>query len=154
MCGTLTGAVDFPEPDEELTSREGSKQSSRAQAGAAGGAAYNVIYGGIKDPGVVGKENQDDFFAWSNADKSLVICAVFDGHGREVGQLASQTAAQHLQELFAKPESLDALRADPKTIVADAFTSANAAITAAFAMHYERHGYEISHAKGVSFCTA
>jgi serine/threonine protein phosphatase PrpC len=41
----------------------------------------------VTDPGVEGKQNQDDFFLWQSPDGQTLIAAVLDGHGRELGQV-------------------------------------------------------------------
>jgi hypothetical protein len=42
---------------------------------------------GITDPGVPGKQNQDDYFFWRSEDGQTVVIGVLDGHGRELGQV-------------------------------------------------------------------
>jgi serine/threonine protein phosphatase PrpC len=41
---------------------------------------------------VAGKQNQDDYFIWESPDRQTVIAAVFDGHGRELGQVRRRDA--------------------------------------------------------------
>ena len=51
------------------------------QGGAAGAPAalpsdalpFEVRVGGVTDPGVAGKQNQDDFFLWQSADQHVVM---------------------------------------------------------------------------------
>ena len=43
--------------------------------------------GGVKDEGVKGKENQDDYFIWSKGDGKTYVIAILDGHGRELGNI-------------------------------------------------------------------
>ncbi len=55
--------------------------------------------GGITDPGVPGRQNQDDFFMWRSADGRSCCLGVFDGHGRELGQQAAAAAAAYVAPL-------------------------------------------------------
>ena len=54
--------------------------------------SLNFRWGGIKDEGVAGKENQDDFLVWESDDKNVILMCVLDGHGRELGRVASKAA--------------------------------------------------------------
>lgn len=47
---------------------------------------------GITDPGVAGRQNQDDFFLWESPDGKTVIVGIFDGHGRELGQVRGRSS--------------------------------------------------------------
>ena len=37
-------------------------------------APFEVHYAGLTDPGVQGKQNQDDFFLWESPDKRCLVC--------------------------------------------------------------------------------
>ena len=49
-----------------------------------------------------GRENQDDCFVWIKRDDNVIVLCVLDGHGREVGKIASESAKaclfKHLDE--------------------------------------------------------
>lgn len=102
---------------------------------------FEVRVAGITDPGVAGKQNQDDFFLWESEDRRCMIAAVFDGHGRELGQVAAKVAKSALREELARPETIAALRRDPGRTLEGAFARAHAAIEATFAAHYEQQGW-------------
>ena len=62
--------------------------------------SLNFRWGGIKDPGVDGKENQDDYLVWESDDKRVILLCVLDGHGRELGKIASKAAKDSFFEYF------------------------------------------------------
>ena len=65
--------------------------------------SLNFRWGGIKDPGVDGKENQDDYLVWESDDKRVILLCVLDGHGRELGKIASKAAKDAFFEYFSSP---------------------------------------------------
>lgn len=87
---------------------------------------FEVRLGGLTDPGVPGKNNQDDFFVWDSGDGQNFILGVLDGHGRDLGSLAANVAKRSLQaELSA---GFDKIRADPHTTLVTAFENAHLAV--------------------------
>lgn len=48
---------------------------------------YKIYAAAITDPGVAGKQNQDDLFLWESPDKQTFIAGILDGHGRDLGQV-------------------------------------------------------------------
>ena len=85
-------------------------------------------FGGIKDEGVQGKENQDDFFVWQKGDNLTYVFAVLDGHGRELGKLASKAAKDSLFKNLTSDEGLASVRKDAKGAMARIFAAANDAV--------------------------
>lgn len=81
---------------------------------------------GIKDEGVAGKQNQDDFFVWSSGDTHVIV--VLDGHGRELGQLASKAAKASMFADLTSSKVLSALLSTPKETLTQVFVNANNAI--------------------------
>ena len=89
--------------------------------------AYAMRVGGITDPGVRGKQNQDDFFLEDLGGGTLVM-GVLDGHGRELGQLAAHTAKESLRKTLCSPETLARLKLDPERVMTEVFDEAHEAI--------------------------
>lgn len=104
--------------------------ASTASAAAEGAvtAPYKLSIGGITDPGVHGKQNQDDFFAEALPGDGNAIIGVFDGHGRELGQLAAKTAKLFVRDELKKPEVLAAVEASPQATLESIFAAAHRAI--------------------------
>eukprot|EP00949_MAST-11_sp_MAST-11-sp1_P000741 g741.t1 len=155
----LTAECDMPMDDSE----DGSAvDGSVAQEGSSGTRAPEeqgterklngkmwFSCGGIKDEGVPGKQNQDDFFIWSSSKNdnandapSTLIIACLDGHGRELGQLASQAAKDVFFDRLTNEAALNRLRADPKKEMKEAFRAAHDGIRQAFCEHYTSIGVE------------
>ncbi|KAA0150340.1 hypothetical protein FNF29_05352 [Cafeteria roenbergensis] len=121
--------------------------SSSAAAAAAARAPYTIEAGGITDPGVHGKQNQDDFFVEViDAAAGDCIVGVFDGHGRELGQLAARTAKNFVRDELRKEEVRKAIERDPKDTFDAVFCGAHKAIEATFAAHYTDAGWLVSRA--------
>lgn len=72
----------------------------------------------------MGKQNQDDFFYSELGDGNIVI-GVFDGHGRELGQLAANTAKKTIRELLTAPGALDRVVSDPQGVLTEMFAEAH-----------------------------
>lgn len=98
-------------------------------AGASSASANPYVFrvGGITDPGVHGKQNQDDFF-YEDLGAGNLALGVFDGHGRELGQLAARTAKTTVRALLRDPETLVALEHDPKSTMERVFRQAHTEI--------------------------
>ena len=90
-----------------------------------------------------GATNQDDFAVWSRSDGDDFVMAVFDGHGRELGQLASEVAKHSMAEAFRDSALFDELRASPKPAMQRIFKQAHLAIKESFRAKYMRDGWEV-----------
>ncbi len=78
-----------------------------------------------------GKQNQDDFFVEViDAAAGDCIVGVFDGHGRELGQLAARTAKNFVRDELRKEEVRKAIERDPKDTFDAVFCGAHKAIEA------------------------
>lgn len=95
---------------------------------------------------MVGKVNQDAFLLWDAGDGKNYVLGVFDGHGRELGQLAGATARDAFREYMGKAETFAKLREDPKTTCELAFQFAHDAIQKAFRDYYTNAGWNVSDA--------
>jgi hypothetical protein len=88
----------------------------------------SVFVGGVTDPGVAGRENQDDFFVWQSSDGRSCCLGVFDGHGRELGKLAAGVAKESFASHLASDDALRELRVRPREVLRAAFQAAHEAI--------------------------
>jgi hypothetical protein len=89
-----------------------------------------------------GRENQDDCFVWIKRDDNIIVLCVLDGHGREVGKVASESAKQclfkHLDENFTR------LMHDPADFLIEAHAVAHEHIRNSFRSELTRQGYEVT----------
>ena len=65
-----------------------------------------------------GRENQDDYLHWFA--KNIYVIGVLDGHGREIGKLAANTAKQSILELLIKEGEVELSR-DPLAFIKKIF---------------------------------
>ena len=119
---------------------ENAKATTPIQGSERDGFSLAFRVGAIKDPGVDGKENQDDYGCWEAEDGSTKIYIVLDGHGRELGKIASKAAKDAMLGYLTKPSSLANLRKDAPTVVETAFETAHTAVRDAFLEYYAAQG--------------
>jgi len=97
-----------------------------------------------------GRENQDDCFIHTSA--GIVILCVLDGHGREVGKVAANTARQALIAYFTQCcpilAASEDVRAATYECLVQAHNIAHAAIRDAFRATMESQGFEVEEAEG------
>ena len=142
----LTGTSDAPDEDsvmgntEEMGNQTMSNEMDRGNQVNASNSAQtyqskitqpiNLKFnmGGIKDEGVKGKENQDDYFLWDKGDGKTFVIAVLDGHGRELGKLGSKAAKDSIYNDLTSDNVLNQLRTTPKETMTEVFRRANDAI--------------------------
>jgi len=100
--------------------------------------------GGTTHPGgSTVKPNQDDYFIWKSKFDNTIALGVLDGHGREVGDVASKTAkAAFLEELNDK-ETFALIRKDPTRAFKAMFARVHRAIWDKFEEHYKKNGWNI-----------
>jgi hypothetical protein len=97
---------------------------------------FEVRLGGLTDPGVPGKNNQDDFFVWDSGDGQNFVVGVLDGHGRDLGALAANTAKKSL--LVNLSTNFDKIRVDPEATLKAAFVTAHKAVKNVSASYHEQ----------------
>jgi len=102
--------------------------------------SLNFRWGGIKDEGVAGKENQDDFLVWESDDKNVILMCVLDGHGRELGRVASKAAKDAFFEYFTAPQTILNLRKDAEGTMELGFSKAHEAVRESFLKYYKERG--------------
>mmetsp|Transcript_119503 Transcript_119503/g.234876 ORF Transcript_119503/g.234876 Transcript_119503/m.234876 type:complete len:537 (+) Transcript_119503:244-1854(+) len=88
-----------------------------------------------------GRENQDDCFVWIKRDDNIIVLCVLDGHGREVGKIASESAKmclfKHLDENYTS------LLQSPSNFLVNAHNIAHEHIRESFRTELQRQGYEV-----------
>ena len=94
-----------------------------------------------------GSENQDDFFVCTvGQEDPIIILCVLDGHGREVGKVAANSAKNALIEFFHNNH--DKLRNKPYDILVEAHDIAHSSIKVAFKKALTERGFEVREADG------
>ena len=88
-----------------------------------------------------GRENQDDCFVWVNKDINLIVLCVLDGHGREVGRVAAESAKCCLFKYL--DDNYPALLANPSEFLIDVYEVAHEHIRNCFRIQFEAMGYEV-----------
>lgn len=88
-----------------------------------------------------GRENQDDCFVWIKRDDNLIVLCVLDGHGREVGKIASESAKaclfKHLDENYRN------LIKSPSEFLVTAHGIAHDHIRNSFRAELKRQGFDV-----------
>src|SRR5690348_8966855 len=88
-----------------------------------------------------GRENQDECFVWNNKDENLIVLCVLDGHGREVGRIAAESAKNclfnHLDDNFGD------LITEPVKFLISCHEIAHINIKATFKTELEQQGFEV-----------
>ena len=107
---------------------------------------YEMRVGGITDPGVPGKQNQDDFFVWDFGDGQNLLLGVLDGHGRELGAMAANVAKRSMLRTLLS--NFSRLRTDPEEVMRSAFAQAHADIRTEFQRFYQRAGWHVEEEHG------
>lgn len=91
-----------------------------------------------------GRENQDDGFVWTKAERGIIVLCVLDGHGREVGKIAAESAKTCLYNFF--DQNYPALLNSPVSTLVAAHEAAHAHIKLCFRMELEKQGFQIKEA--------
>ena len=86
-------------------------------------------------------ENQDDCFVWVNKEFNLLVLCVLDGHGREVGKVAAESAKCCMLKFL--DDNYLSLIANPTEFLIKAYEVAHEHIRRSFRMEFERQGYEV-----------
>ena len=100
---------------------------------------YNAQIGSETDIGG-GRENQDDCFHFVKPEHGLIVAVMLDGHGREVGKIAANSARQYLEKFCA--DGLNLLLTDPKAWLIEAHNNAHYYIKQSFKTELEELGFE------------
>lgn len=89
-----------------------------------------------------GRENQDDCFVWTSVKNGICVLCVLDGHGREVGKIAANSAKTSLQDYFQSHHMQ--LKENPYECLVKAHEVAHFAIKATFKIELEQQGFEVT----------
>jgi serine/threonine protein phosphatase PrpC len=88
-----------------------------------------------------GRENQDAFFVWAKKELGLIVLGVLDGHGREVGKIASEAAKKCIMSML--DAQFTALIQNPVEFLIRAHELAHDYIRDAFQKELESMGFQI-----------
>jgi len=111
--------------------------------------SWTFSVSGATDPGVKYKENQDEVFYWVSEDQRAAVACVLDGHGREFGRLAAQTARMHFSRELTTPLFIARMKEDPKGSMEAVFSGAHAAIKDALIAHCTAEGWTVRNVGGI-----
>ena len=100
--------------------------------------------GGCTHPGgSTHKPNQDDYFIYRYPERpGTIVLGVLDGHGRELGELASKTAKRAFLGEFGKANAVESIERQPKVAFVDIFARVHEEIGRAFQKYYVDRGVE------------
>ncbi|KAH9259376.1 hypothetical protein BASA81_002419 [Batrachochytrium salamandrivorans] len=82
-----------------------------------------------------------DFFELD--DGRVVVLAVYDGHGRELGELASEVAKDSVRESLSRAGVIARLRENSEAVMIEVFKQAHEAIRDSFRDKYVKLGVEV-----------
>jgi serine/threonine protein phosphatase PrpC len=105
---------------------------------------YRWQVGGGTDIGG-SKENQDDFFVWEDKSKGIIVLAIFDGHGRDVGKAAAEAGRRAMHDFLS--QNCDRLFTEPYQCLVQAFENSHACIKMRFREKLEASGWEVMEAE-------
>ncbi len=89
-----------------------------------------------------GSTNQDDAEI-IHISQDAIVFGVFDGHGRDLGELASKVAKDSFRNALKSKGMIDRLRADPHLIMNELFKAAHVDIRNAFREKYHEAKWEV-----------
>lgn len=95
------------------------------------------------DPGGAHKVNQDDMFLWQDPTGDTLVIGILDGHGRDLGQLASATAKASMLATIGADGACAAMRADMTAFFHSLFDTTHEAVRQAFRDHHAKIGWEV-----------
>jgi len=101
---------------------------------------YRFLFGEATNIGG-GQTNQDKSFVEELGD--VLIMAVFDGHGRELGEDAAIIARDLTREMLRKEGALECVLDDPESCLADIFIACHQEIKSQFKSKYENEGWSV-----------
>lgn len=133
---------NFDQFVDDLAALEGVEHQAFVQddgkAGAASG--LRLLVSSATDIGG-GAVNQDkfDFFM---VEQNLVM-AVFDGHGRELGELAAEIARNTFHEHLSQIETMEKISEDPEAALTKVFRAAHDNIRDQFREKYLKAGWQV-----------
>ena len=82
-------------------------------------------------------------FLWQDATGDTLVIGILDGHGRDLGQLASATAKASMLATIARDGACAAMRTDMAAFMHELFRAAHEAVRSAFHEHHAKIGWEV-----------
>ena len=92
-----------------------------------------------------GATNQDSGDIFEIPEEGAVVFAVYDGHGRELGELASQVARDSVRTSLRQPGVIGRVRVDAEEEFVAVFKRAHEDIRNAFRKFYQETGWEVQY---------
>ena len=87
------------------------------------------------------RDNQDDFFKWTNGSKDICVICVLDGHGKEYGKLVAEVGKRALIELLDSRG--EELLGDVTAFLIECFSHANESIKNALVQLMGENKWEV-----------
>lgn len=99
----------------------------------------------ITDPGGAGRVNQDAYFTLCDEANAAMVLGIFDGHGKETGCEAANTAKMFFKNQFERYCKADyaRLEEDPERVFQQMYVSCHLLLRGVLRSNYERRGYEV-----------
>lgn len=111
--------------------------------GAHVGATLRLLYGEDTDIGG-GQVNQDKYDVFRCGDKQEnLVMAVFDGHGRELGEMAAIIARDKVRSLLQQESVMERVSEDPTTALTEVFKQAHIEIKDRFLEKYQQLNWQV-----------
>jgi serine/threonine protein phosphatase PrpC len=104
--------------------------------------AIKMKYASATDIGG-GQTNQDAFDSFELPEDNCVVFGVYDGHGRELGELASTVARDTIKAALSEPGCIARLRENSEEVLVEVFKKGHIAIREAFRQKYVATGWEV-----------
>lgn len=90
-----------------------------------------------------GQSNQDACDTFEVPGENCIVFGVYDGHGRELGELASTVAKESIRSSICEPGAVARLRNNSEEFLIVVFRKAHEAIREAFRQRYQASGWEV-----------
>mmetsp|Transcript_1137 Transcript_1137/g.1449 ORF Transcript_1137/g.1449 Transcript_1137/m.1449 type:complete len:440 (+) Transcript_1137:188-1507(+) len=108
------------------------------------GVRFKFLTGEATDIGG-GSENQDKgMLFYCGEDNRHLVMGVFDGHGRELGELAALVARDHMRDELQKPDLIKAIESNPTKVLEKLFLDAHIAIKKKFVEKFKNSGWQVT----------
>jgi serine/threonine protein phosphatase PrpC len=127
---------------EELVELKHEARAAALEAGKGEG-EFRFLVGDATDIGG-GAVNQDTFdvFRTGEHGENLVL-AVFDGHGRELGELSAMVARDKVRSLLQQEQWMESISENPQAALTQVFALAHEEIKLRFRDYYEKSGCQV-----------
>jgi serine/threonine protein phosphatase PrpC len=90
-----------------------------------------------------GATNQDAADVFEVKEQNAIVFGVYDGHGRELGELASQVVRDSIRASLMEPGVMGRIRVDAEDELVAVFKKAHEAIRTQFRSFYQSSGMEV-----------